>query len=338
MLADLVAAIILVALVAYTVTGGADFGGGVWDLLASGPRKDRQRALIARVVAPIWEANHVWLILVVVLLFVALPKAFAAITTALHVPLFIMLVGIVLRGSAFVFRAYDPHGGVAVRRWSRVFAVSSAVTPFFLGVTLGAVASGALRVDPATGRPLVGFWAPWVDVFPVCVGLFVLALFAYLAAVYLCVEAAGDDAVQEDFRRRALASAVAVGALALTTFVAGLETPAESALTLKRSALALPVHVATGAAALLAIWALWTRRFALARLVAAAQVGLIVLGLGLTQYPHVVAPDLTFEGALAPASVVEPMLVALAIGSAVLLPSFVLLYRVFRRQPTPPGE
>ncbi|MCA9556709.1 MAG: cytochrome d ubiquinol oxidase subunit II, partial [Myxococcales bacterium] len=163
MLADLVAAIILVALVAYTVTGGADFGGGVWDLLASGPRKDRQRALIARVVAPIWEANHVWLILVVVLLFVALPKAFAAITTALHVPLFIMLVGIVLRGSAFVFRAYDPHGGVAVRRWSRVFAVSSAVTPFFLGVTLGAVASGALRVDPATGRPLVGFWAPWVD-------------------------------------------------------------------------------------------------------------------------------------------------------------------------------
>ena len=124
----LVAAVIYVALLVYTLTGGADFGGGVWDLFAAGPRRDRQRALVARAIGPIWEANHVWLIVVVVLLFVCFPPAFAAIMTALHIPLTLMLIGVVLRGSAFVFRAYDPVSRGAAggdTAWGRVFAVSS---------------------------------------------------------------------------------------------------------------------------------------------------------------------------------------------------------------------
>ena len=131
MLAELVALTLLVALVAYTLTGGADFGGGVWDLFATGPRKAQQRALIEQALAPIWEANHVWLILIVVVLFVALPDAYAAISTALHIPLVLLLIGVVLRGAAFVFRQYDPRPGVGARRWRKVFATASLLTPIF---------------------------------------------------------------------------------------------------------------------------------------------------------------------------------------------------------------
>ena len=132
--AQLVAGVVMVAMVAYIVTGGADFGGGVWDLFAGGPTAARQRDVIAHALGPIWEANHVWLVLVVVLLFVCFPLAFAAIATALHVPLALMLVGIVLRGSAFTFRTYDRDDAHSRRLWGRTFAIASVITPVMLGV------------------------------------------------------------------------------------------------------------------------------------------------------------------------------------------------------------
>ena len=142
-----IACVMLISLIIYMLTGGADFGGGIWDLFATGRRAKAQRSLIAHAIAPIWEANHVWLIVIVVLLFVAFPVAFAAISTALHVPLTLMLIGIVLRGTAFVFRTYDIQSDTIHRRWSRLFAIASAITPVMLGITLGAVASGAIHVD-----------------------------------------------------------------------------------------------------------------------------------------------------------------------------------------------
>ena len=206
----LVAGVMLVALVLYTLTGGADFGGGVWDLLATGPRKQAQRDLVDRSIGPIWEANHVWLILVVVLLFVCFPATFAAVSTALHVPLAVMLIGVVLRGSAFAFRHYDPLHGTGAVRWGRVFALASLVTPVTLGVVLGALSTD-IAVDPSTGRVATDFVSQWLAPFPFAVGLFTLALFAFLAAVYLINEADSHD-LRADFRGRALASAVAVGA------------------------------------------------------------------------------------------------------------------------------
>jgi cytochrome d ubiquinol oxidase subunit II len=214
----LVAGVMLVGLVLYTVTGGADFGGGVWDLLATGPRKETQRDLIDRSIGPIWEANHVWLILIVVLLFVCFPAAFAAICTALHIPLAAMLIGVVLRGSAFVFRHYDPLHGRGAVRWGRVFAIASLVTPITLGVVLGALSTD-IAVDPATGLVATDFVSQWLAPYPFAVGLFTLALFAFLAAVYLTVEA-GAPALRADFRRRALASAIAVGLTALLAYLA----------------------------------------------------------------------------------------------------------------------
>src|SRR5689334_1038643 len=146
-LEDLIALVTLLALVLYALMGGADFGAGVWDVLAAGPRAQRRRAVIAEAIGPIWEANHVWLILVIVLLFTAWPAAFAAMMTALHIPLTAMLLGIVLRGTAFIFRKYDSPRPDVQQRWSWVFGVASGFTPFLQGMTLGALATGEIRVQ-----------------------------------------------------------------------------------------------------------------------------------------------------------------------------------------------
>ncbi|MBI3791022.1 MAG: cytochrome d ubiquinol oxidase subunit II, partial [Gemmatimonadetes bacterium] len=160
-LPDILAGLMVVALTMYVLLGGADFGGGVWDLLARGPRKAEQRELIADAIGPIWEANHVWLILVVVMLFSCFPPAFARFATLLHVPLVVMLVGIVLRGSAFTFRTYDSQRDDVQVRWGRTFAIASTLTPVTLGVCVGATISGdlgAVRIDACAYDVFI---APW---------------------------------------------------------------------------------------------------------------------------------------------------------------------------------
>src|SRR5262249_35457582 len=151
-----------------------------------GPRRDQQRALVEKALGPIWEANHVWLILVVVLLFAAFPPAFSAITIALHVPLTLFLVGVVFRGSAFTFRTYASRGDRVQQRWGLGFSLAGVVSPILLGMMVGAIASGRIRVD--AGVVTSGFFAPWLNTFSLVVGLFALALFAFLAAIYLANE------------------------------------------------------------------------------------------------------------------------------------------------------
>jgi cytochrome d ubiquinol oxidase subunit II len=326
-LADLVAAVMLLSLVIYVLFGGADFGGGVWDLLASGPRAALQRRVIEAAIAPIWEANHVWLILVIVLLFSAFPVAYAAASTALHIPLAALLLGIVARGSAFVFRHYSRPSDRVQRRWGRVFAVASVVTPVFLGVTLGAISAGRLRVRD--GVPTSGFVAPWLGGFQLAVGLFTLALCAFLAAVYL-IDETDDRALQDDFRRRALASGVAVAALALAC---GVAAPG-SARPLFGSWWSWPLQLVTGAAAVGAFVSLLARRRRAARAFAVAQVALIVLGWGAAQHPYLIVPDVTIDGAAAPRRTLELLLATLAAGAALLLPSLALMLRVFKRRAT----
>lgn len=324
--------VMLIALIIYALSGGADFGGGVWDLLASGPRAKAQRNTIAQAIGPIWEANHVWLILVVVLLFVAFPVAFAAISTALHIPLTIMLIGIVLRGSAFVFRAYDEQSDHIQRRWSLIFAVASIVTPVMLGISLGAVITGDIRVDVDSGQVQTDFFSSWLAPFPFALGFFTLSLFAFLAAVYLTVEA-DDPQLKEDFRRRGLWSAVAVGILAWLTFW----TSGEGAPILREGLSgqwwSWPFQIVTGLAAVGAIATLWGRRYQLARLLAGTQVTLIVLGWAISHYPFIVVPDLTLANTAAPPSVLQPVLIALVTGAVVLVPSFIYLYAVFKSEP-----
>ena len=319
-LADAAALAMLGALVLYAVLGGADFGGGVWDLLASGPRKAAQRRTIERAIAPVWEANHVWLIVAVVVLFTAFPPAFAALSTALHVPIVILLVGIVLRGAAFVFRQYAPPGDAAAAGWGRVFAVSSTLAPVLLGVILGTISSGELGLDERA-VPRGGWFGPWLQPFPWAVGAFALALFAFLAAVYLVVEAEGDPALRDDFRRRALAAAAVVVVTGALAAVLGERRPP------------LAIALAAALALALAVLLLVRRRSRWARLAAAAVVALVVVGWGLAQRPYLIAPDVTIAGAAAPAGTLRALLGALVAGTVILVPSLYAMLRVFKSRP-----
>ncbi|HTI43629.1 MAG TPA: cytochrome d ubiquinol oxidase subunit II [Vicinamibacterales bacterium] len=319
-LPEIIAGVIAISLNAYALTGGADFGGGVWDLLATGPRRDRQRELIAESIAPIWEANHVWLIVVIVVLFTAFPAAFGMLGIVLHIPITVLLIGIMMRGSAFVFRSYGPQGrGRNV--WGTTFAIASVVTPFFLGIVIGAVVSGrvaeaATRLGSTTFVDV--FIRSWADTIPVAVGVFALVLFAFLAATYLTVEAE-DDALREDFRKRALVAAAAV-------IVSGavVDIP-----------VVLIVQAAATMAAAIAFGALWVRRYRVARVAAAAEVSFVLWGWLFAQYPYVIPPALTIREAAAPAVTLRLLAIGLAAGAVVLLPSLHYMLRVFKtKRPT----
>jgi cytochrome d ubiquinol oxidase subunit II len=267
MLETLIGAIMVAALIVYALMGGADYGGGMWDLLASGPRAKRQRQAIVEAIAPIWEANHVWLILVIVLLFSGFPRAFSAIMIALHIPITAMLIGIVLRGSAFVFRKYDSTEDAVQRRWSTIFGIASFFTPFFQGLTLGALTTGNIHLvgDQVT----TGFFAGWLTPFALTCGLFALALFAFLAATYMTVAVQSQPDLQDDFRRRAIWAQTALIPLAIIVFATS-----KYGAPLMFHGLTnwwAPVLLGwTGLSAIVAAFGLWSRRFNLARTAAVA--------------------------------------------------------------------
>jgi cytochrome d ubiquinol oxidase subunit II len=324
----------VLALNAYVLLGGADFGGGIWDLFARGRYRDEQRKLIADAIGPIWEANHVWLILVVVLLFSCFPKAFAHFATELHVPLTIMLVGIVLRGSAFTFRTYDRQQDAVQRRWGRIFSVASLLTPILLGVCLGTLTSGNIPLRSIDALRTITFRErfldPWMaSPFPWAVGLFTLALFAFLAASYLTCESE-DHTLREIFRRRALQSqaALAVFAAATLGLVRFENVGVFEGLTQGR--VALGMHVVTALTAVTSVWALRSRRFQLARLAAGAQASFMIWGWAWSQFPWLIPPDRSITSLAAPAITLQLVLGALAVGTLILLPSFVYLFRIFK--------
>ncbi|HEU4787638.1 MAG TPA: cytochrome d ubiquinol oxidase subunit II [Gemmatimonadaceae bacterium] len=331
-LPEVVAGILMLALNAYVLTGGADYGGGVWDLLASGRRRADQRELVASSIAPIWEANHVWLIVVVVMLFTAFPRAFGTLGVVMHVPLTLMLIGIVLRGSAFVFRSYGSRKRQDARRWGLAFAIASVVTPIVLGMVIGALASG--DIGQAAARVGAGsfyevFIRPWLAPFPLVVGFLALTLFAFLAAVYLTIEAR-VPALREDFRRRALFAAAAVFALAAIALWLSMGAAPRVAAGVVTAPWSLLLHALTGIAALTAIAALWLRRYRLARLAAGAQVSFILWGWALAQFPFVIPSTLTIRQAAAPRITLELLVAGLASGAVILLPSLRYLFRTFK--------
>ncbi|HEY4303669.1 MAG TPA: cytochrome d ubiquinol oxidase subunit II [Gemmatimonadaceae bacterium] len=336
-LPEIIAGLMVVALNAYALTGGADFGGGVWDLLATGPGRHEQREHISESIAPIWEANHVWLIVVVVVMFTAFPAAFQQIVIVLHIPLTIMLVGVVLRGSAFVFRSYGARTQQQRERWGAIFAVASVITPILLGISIGALATGevgeaARRIDAGAIPFVEGFISPWFGIFPIATGLFALALFAFVAAVYLAHGSKTDD-LREVFRRRALSAAIAVFVLAAIALVAAYREAPHVAHGVAGSAWALPLHVLTGIAAVGAIMALVKRSYGLARIAAAAQVTFILWGWVLSQYPYIVPDTSTIRDSAAPPETLTLLLIGLTGGTLILAPALRYLYGIFTVKP-----
>ena len=319
--------ILLLGVLLYALLGGADFGGGVWDLLARGPRAAEQRAVIAHAIGPIWEANHVWLIFVIVLVFTVFPPVFAALSIALYIPLSLALLGIVFRGAAFIFRAPARNVATGVGAWDRVFPVASTVTPVFFGMAAGAVASGQIRVYD--GAVVSDLWRTWLAPFPFAVGLLALATCAYLAAVYLTLETTG--ALQEDFRLRALGAGAAFAILAAVVLLLarGGAPWIWHGLTSRAAVVAIPLVIGF---ALLSGWAVYGRRYRLARAAAVMEVALLLAGWALAQYPYLVVPDLTFENAAASPAMMRAALVVFGIGALFLLPSLWFLYRVFKAE------
>jgi cytochrome d ubiquinol oxidase subunit II len=337
LLEEMVAGAGMLAVIAYAVLGGADFGGGIWDLFARGPRREAQRDAIAHAMGPVWEANHVWLIFVIVILFTGFPAVYAALSIGLFLPFHLLLLGIILRGAAFVFRAYSPEGSGAARRsaparrWGTVFGVASVITPVLLGMSMGALSVGTLRVEAGEVRITAGI-PPWLEPLALAEGALALATCAYLAAVYLTHETTG--ALRDDFRQRALLAGTAVVALsALTLPLLVLEAPYLWAGLI--SARAAPIVVAGIAAALLSGWALLRRHFRLARVAAIAQVACLLAGWGLAQYPYLVYPSLTLHDTAAPPGSLRFILWSLPLGLALLLPSLWLLFRVFKSETRP---
>jgi cytochrome d ubiquinol oxidase subunit II len=330
-LPDALAGILALSLNAYVLLGGADFGGGVWDMLATGPRRARQREVIAHAIGPIWEANHVWLILAIVLAFTCFSPVFARIMTVLHIPVSLMLVGIVLRGSAFTFRTYDDEHDAAQHRWGRIFSSASVLTPLLLGVCIGAVASGRV-VAPTRGGFTERFVEPWLTPFAFGVGLLTLAVFAFLAAVYLTMETRDPELV-EDFRRRALGAGVAVFLASGVVLLLSLRASPLMSRGLTASSWALPLHLATAVSAIAVFATLWSRRYRAARVLVGLQASCIFWGWVVSQYPYLVPPDLTIASAAAPEITLRLTLWALGLGTLVLAPSLAYLFRVFKRQP-----
>jgi cytochrome d ubiquinol oxidase subunit II len=328
--ADLLLLVMVGGLTAYALLGGADFGAGVWDLLASGPDAAGQRRLIVRSLGPVWEANHVWLIFVIVAMFSGFPAAFGVVGSTLELPLALALVGIVLRGSAYVYRAYGAGAAGPDHWWGRVFAVASTVTPFMLGVAGAAMASGQAR----SGDPT----APLRSPFGLVAGALAVAGTAFLAAVYLCrdASAAADTAhLVDGLRRRALGSALVTGCLAAALLpLLWADAPAVAH---RFPARGLPFVVVSAFAGLAALFLIWRRRYGSARLAAGLAVACVVWGWAAAQYPDLVVGHVTARAAAAPVANINALLIAIVVGMALLIPALVVLFRVFARPESSDG-
>jgi cytochrome bd ubiquinol oxidase subunit II len=328
-LAEVVLTVMFVGLIAYGLFGGADFGAGIWDLLAGGTRRGApQRALIERSIAPVWEANHVWLIFVLVVLWTAFSGAFAAVVTTLYIPLTLAAFGMIARGAAFAFR--KSISTLGMRRFlGAAFAFSSLVTPYFLGAVVGGIASGRVPAGIAAGDVV----SSWINPTSVLGGVLAVLVCAYLAAVFLCADARreGLDDLVEQFRVRALATAALTGAIGVAgLFVLRTDAPQLYAGLTGR---ALPVVVVSVVAGLTALGLLVTRRFVAARAASGLAVTAILVGWAVAQYPYVLVPEVTIEEAARGRATLVAMLVALVVGAMVLLPALTYLYVLFQRPP-----
>lgn len=332
--ADACAGILWVGATFYALFGGADFGGGLWDLVAGGAeRGERPRALIQRSLTPVWEANHVWLIFILVVLWTAFPPAFSAVMTTLYVPLSLAAIGIVLRGSGFAFRkSIEGLGGK--RAAGAIFAISSLLTPFFMGAVVGAVAAGNVPAG-GDGPP----FSSWLQPLPLLTGAMFVATGAYLAAVFLVGDArrAGDVEMQSYFAWRALAAAAVAGVAAAFGLV---ELHAEARYVFDRlvdQGLPLVILSALCGLAVLAILSAAASRAAalrprLLRPLAAGAVVAVIWGWGVAQFPYLLPTSLKIGEAAAPPDTLTTVIVVFLAAAVLVLPALGLLYWLSQRE------
>jgi cytochrome d ubiquinol oxidase subunit II len=315
---------VLIGLVLYTVLAGADFGAGFWQLFAGrGPSGVRVRDHAHDSMAPVWEANHVWLIFVLTVTWTAYPTAFGSIASTLSVPLFIAAIGIILRGATYALRA-----GTSTHREQRtidaVFAVSSILTPFALGTMVGAIASRRVPVGNAAGH----MFSSWTGPTSILVGVLAVATSAYLAAVFLAADAArgGDAELERRFRARALGAGIAAGAVALVG-IAVLHGDAHPLYHHLLRGTALATTIVSILAGIATLGLVLRSRFETARYTAALAVAAVIAAWALAQSP-LLLPGLTVREAAAPHDTLVVVTVAVLGGAVILFPSLGLLFRL----------
>jgi cytochrome d ubiquinol oxidase subunit II len=324
-LADVCLGFILLGITAYAVLGSADFGAGFWDLTAGGARRGgRIRGMVERSMSPVWEANHVWLIFVLVILWTAFPVAFGSIFSTLSLPLFVAAIGIIFRGTAFALRGQAATINEA-RVLGAVFALSSVLVPFFLGATIGGVASGRVPVGNAAGDLVTSWWNPT----SVMAGLVAVLTGAFLAAVYM----AGDSQRAElpdlvrAFRARALGAGVVTGVAAAVGLIV-LRGDARSLYDSLTSGFCLSMVIVSALGGVGTIGLVWSERYGLARVTAAVAVAAIVVGWVVAQKPYILPPHLTIDEAKASHATLTAVVIGVAAGLVILVPSLWFLYRL----------
>ena len=316
-----------VGVLLYALLGGADFGAGFWDLTAGGAQRgERPRALIDRAIGPVWEANHVWLIFCVVVLWTAFPPAYSAVFSTMVIPLTLATLGIVLRGSGFAFRKVSTRLGVR-RVYGATFAVASVLTPFFLGAVLGGLASGRVPEGNQEGS----LWTSWFNPSGIAVGALSVAVCAYLAAVYMIVDARrlGDAALERYFTLRAIGAGVVTGILAVVGILV-LRSDAERTYD-RLIHEALPLVLLSAVCGIAVIVLLAIGRPNGTRILAAVTVASVIGAWGVAQWPYMLPETLTVAEAAGDSTTLAWVMVVFIIAIVVVIPSIFLLFLLDQR-------
>jgi cytochrome bd ubiquinol oxidase subunit II len=325
--ADAVAAVLWIGATLYAVFGGADFGAGFWSLTAArNEQGERARSLIGRAISPVWEANHVWLIFILVVLWTAFSDAFESIMSTLFIPLSLAALGIVLRGAGFAFQ--ETAGRVAARRIARyLFGASSVITPFFMGTVVGAIAAGEIPVGNAAGDPV----ASWLNPVSVLIGVLFVATGAYLAAVFLVSDARryGDEDLEHYFRARAIGSAIVTGLIAAL----GIVVLRADARFIYDGLVGdgLPLVILSALCGVGAIVLLYRGVRRGARELAVGAVVAIIWGWGVAQYPYLLPTDLTIAAGAGTDATLTMVLIVFGAAVVLVIPSIALLFTLTQR-------
>jgi cytochrome d ubiquinol oxidase subunit II len=318
----------------FALAGGADFGAGLWSLLARGGERGReQQQLVERAIGPIWEANELWVVVSTVILWSAFTPAFAAYGNALYIPFVLAIAGILLRGAFLAFRIEAQEEAPGAYKWfGEIFGSMSIVTPFFLGTAAGAIASGRLRLNE-NELPVDGYFQPWLGPFPLIVGVLGVTTCAYLAAMYLTIEASGNEPLQEDFRLRGIVAGVALGVLGVIALPI---TRSDAPYMWEGISVGPGLALMAGAALSLvvSVGLLFLRRYWLARFAAIVQVVAVFGAWAIAQYPYLLVPDITIQDAASPHPVLVAMFILLIAYVVVLGPALWFLFRLFKRHPS----
>ncbi len=319
----------------YLLLGGADFGAGIIELFTSSKNRKRTRKTLYYAIGPIWEANHMWLIIAIVILFVGFPNIYTTLSIYLHIPLTIMLLGIIARGTAFVFRHHDTIDDSLQFWYNRIYISSSFITPFFLGVIAGSVISGQINIH--ANDFVSAYVLGWLNAFSICVGLFTVSLCGFLASIYLIGEATDEEDRVRFISKAKRMNIVAVVCGALVFIAAEIE-----GIPLRKWVLNDRVGLSSIILATISLFVLWyaikERKTMLIRALAGFQVSMIVLAVTYAHFPDFIilkgSPNLSLFDYQAPEATMNALSWALILGSIFILPALFYLYYSFKKKPS----